>query len=121
MKKPLKIILISLTSLLGLLVVAVCILMWLVLTPARLTPIVNKAVTSFVKCPTHFENVELTFFSTFPQVALHVENLSLVHPMSGAPSDTLACVRDVEAVVNIRKLLKEEVVSVVSVTKTSKF
>lgn len=112
MKKPLKIILISLTSLLGLLVVAVCILMWLVLTPARLTPIVNKAVTSFVKCPTHFENVELTFFSTFPQVALHVENLSLVNPMPGAPSDTLACVRDVEAVVNIRKLLKEDVLEV---------
>ncbi|MBO4281940.1 MAG: AsmA family protein [Bacteroidales bacterium] len=114
MKKPLKITLISVGSLLGLLLVAICVVLWLVLTPARLTPIVNRTVSSFITCPTRFEKVELTFFSSFPKVALRVEDVSLVHPMPGAPSDTLAFIHEVRAAVNLHKLLKDNVLEVKS-------
>ena len=112
MKKPVKITLISLGSLLGLLLIAVCVLVWVVLTPKRLTPIVNRAAASFVTCPTHVGSVELTFFSTFPKVSLRVEDVLLRNPMRGAPSDTLLRVERIDAAVNIRKLLKEDVLEV---------
>ena len=112
MKKPVKITLISLGSLLGLLLIAVCVLVWVVLTPKRLTPIVNRAAASFVTCPTRIGSVELTFFSTFPKVSLRVEDVLLQHPMQGAPSDTLLRVERIDAAVNIRKLLKEDVLEV---------
>ena len=107
MKKPVKIALISAGSLLGLLLLAVCIVLWLVLTPARLTPLVNRTAASFITCPAEIGEVELTFFSTFPRVALRAENVLLVNPMQGAPSDTLLKVNVLEAAVNVRKLLKE--------------
>lgn len=107
MKKPVKIALISAGSLLGLLLLAVCIVLWLVLTPARLTPLVNRTAASFITCPAEIGEVEVTFFSTFPRVALRAENVLLVNPMQGAPSDTLLKVNVVEAAVNVRKLLKE--------------
>ena len=112
MKKPVKITLISLGSLLCLLLIAVCVLVWVVLTPKRLTPIVNRAAASFVTCPTRIGSVELTFFSTFPKVSLRVEDVLLQHPMQGAPSDTLLRVERIDAAVNIRKLLKEDVLEV---------
>lgn len=114
MKKPLKITFISLGALAGLLLLALCVTLWLALTPARLTPIVNKSISSFITCPTHFDKVELTFFSSFPRVALQVEDVSLVHPMPGAPSDTLAHVEKVSAAVNVRKLLKDNTLEIKS-------
>lgn len=108
MKKPVKITLISLLSLLGVLLVAICLVLWLVLTPARMTPIVNKIVANNINCNTNFEKVDVTFFSTFPHVSLHVKNVDLVNPMQGAPSDTLARIQEVVAALNVRKFLKED-------------
>ena len=59
MKKGLKIALISLGSLLGLALVAVVIAVWMVLTPSRLTGIVNNLSSRFVQCETHFGKVDL--------------------------------------------------------------
>ena len=114
MKKPVKITLISVGSLIGLVLLAAAVLVWVVLTPKRLTPIVNKAAASFVTCPTKIGSVELTFFSTFPKVSLRVDDVLLLNPMKGAPSDTLLRVERLDAAVNIRKLLKEDVLEVKS-------
>ena len=114
MKKPVKITLISIGSLIGLVLLAAAVLVWVVLTPKRLTPIVNKAAASFVTCPTKIGSVELTFFSTFPKVSLRVDDVLLLNPMKGAPSDTLLRVERLNAAVNIRKLLKEDELEVKS-------
>ena len=79
MKKPVKITLISIGSLIGLVLLAAAVLVWVVLTPKRLTPIVNKAAASFVTCPTKIGSVELTFFSTFPKVSLRVDDVLLLN------------------------------------------
>ena len=80
MKKGWKITWISLGSLFGLLLVAVVLVMWLVLTPARLTSIVNKLSDKYILCDSHFDNVDLTLIKTFPYVGLVVEGVQIINP-----------------------------------------
>ncbi len=112
MKKILKITLISLGSLLGLLLLAVCVLLYAVLTPSRMTPIVDKVADRFVDCQSYWGKVDVTFFSTFPNIAVHVEDVCLVNPMERVSSDTLARVDEVVAAINVRRFLKENVLEV---------
>ena len=76
MKKGWKIALISLGSLLGLVVVVVAVAMYLVFTPSRLTKIVNRLASDYIACETHFDRVDLTLLSTFPDAGLKVENVA---------------------------------------------
>ncbi len=73
MKRFWKIFAISLGSVLGLVAVAVCVALWLVFTPARLTPIVERQLPRFVTCDVAVESVELTFFSSFPRFGLGID------------------------------------------------
>ncbi|MBQ4216207.1 MAG: hypothetical protein II663_08040, partial [Bacteroidales bacterium] len=72
MKKLLKILAISLGSIVGVSVIAVCIVVWFVFTPAKLTPIVKSYIPAFVTCQTELDTVDLTFFSTFPHFGLRL-------------------------------------------------
>lgn len=105
MKRGWKITLISLASLLGLLLVVVVVVMWLVLTPARLTAVVNKLADKYVLCESHFDNVDLTLVKTFPYVGLDIEGVRIVNPMEGAPSDTVARVEHLAVGINLREYL----------------
>lgn len=112
MKKGWKIALISIFSLLGLIIVTVAVALWLVLTPARLTSVVNKLSDKFITCENHFDNVDLTFFKTFPYVGLEVEGFVLINPTEGAPSDTVAYVRQLGVGLNVREFLKNNNIEV---------
>ena len=90
MKKTLKIIGISLLSLVGLVLVALGTACWLVFTPARLTPIVNKLADKYITCETQVESVNLTFFKTFPLLGLDVKGVTVINPVEGAATDTVA-------------------------------
>lgn len=107
MKKPLKITLISLGSLLGLILIVILIACWLLLTPARLTSIVRNQAPNFINCDFNIERVDLTLFKTFPRVGLQINDVVLVNPMEGSPSDTLASIDECVVSVNIKKFLKE--------------
>ena len=108
MKKSVKITLISLGSLVGLVLVAIVVALWLVFTPARLTPIVERQLPQFVSCPTAVERVELTFFSSFPRLGLRIDGVSLINPVEGAPCDTLVRLDRLNAVVDVRAFLKRD-------------
>ena len=108
MKEGCKITLISLCSLLGLVVVVAVVALWLVLTPARLTSIVNKLSDKFILCESNFEDVDLTLFKTFPYVGLNVEGVTLINPMDGASNDTLANISSVGVGINLREYLKNK-------------
>lgn len=108
MKKGWKITWISLASVVGLLVVSVLVLMWLVLTPARLTSIVNKLSDKYLLCETQFDNVDLTIIKTFPYVGLKVEGVAVINPMEGAVSDTVAHVKELCVGINLREYLKNK-------------
>lgn len=107
MKKGVKITCISLGSLLGLVLIVIGVALWLVFTPARLTSIVNKLSDKYVGCESHFESVDLTLFSTWPDVGLDIHNVTLVNPMEGAPNDTLLQVGSLVVGMDLKSFLKE--------------
>ncbi len=107
MKKFWKIFGITLGSLLGVILIAVLVAIYVVFTPARLTPIVRNVAADFITCDHEIGEVELTFFSTFPEFGLKVNGLYIVNPMEGAPSDTLLAAPEVVATVDVMKFLNE--------------
>lgn len=104
MKKILKIFFISLGSLILLACVAIAIVCWIVFTPSKLTPIVNREAAKFLTCQTEIENVELTFFSSFPTFGLKTGKVLLVNHIDGVPSDTLLLLEKVTCDVDIKAL-----------------
>lgn len=105
MKKAFKIIGISLGSIVGVAIIAVCIAVWFVFTPVKLTPIVKDFAPKIITCQTELDTVDLTFFSTFPRFGLRIHNLDLINPMEGAQSDTLAHVEELVATVDVKEYL----------------
>lgn len=108
MNKFWKIFLISLGSLLGLILIAVLIVLWLVFTPARVTPIVNRQANKMLSCQTEIGRVEPTFFKTFPRFGLEIEGITLINPMPGAQNDTLFHADRAHFAIDIRAFLKRE-------------
>lgn len=104
MKKAIKISLISLISLLALFVIATGIVVWIVFTPAKLTPLVKDQAAKYLTCKTNIGAVELTFFSTFPQFCLKIEDVSLINPVKGAPTDTLLSASQLTAALDFKAL-----------------
>ena len=86
LKKTLKVSLISLGSLLGLCIVAIAAVLWLVLTPSILTPMVEKAANTYLDADVKVGKVDVTFFSTFPRFTLKIDDGELVRHMAGADS-----------------------------------
>lgn len=74
-------------ALLGVALTAVALVINFVFTPERLTPVVLDVANRSLHADLRIKSVELTFFSTFPQFGLKVEEGSLV---SKALNDTLA-------------------------------
>ena len=110
MKKALKITLISLGSLLGLVLLTVIVACWLVLTPARLTSIVRSQAPNFISCDFDIKCADLTVIKTFPDVGVKIDEVVLINPMDGSPSDTLAFIDECVVSVNVKKLLFEKTV-----------
>ena len=107
MSKTLKITLISLGSLLGLILLTVAVVCWFVVTPARLTSIVRNQAPNFINCDFSIEKADLTIFKSFPKVGLKINDVVLVNPMVGSPSDTLAYIEECVVSVDVKKFLDE--------------
>ena len=108
MKKPIKIGLISLASLLLLIAIAVSVVAFSIFSPSKLAKIVNKQADRFITCDFQIDKVGLTFFKTFPKVGLDLENVVLKNPQGEKVSDTLLYVKDCVAALNIRELIKNK-------------
>ena len=113
MKKVLKIIGIVLASLIVLIAVSGIIAFNFVLTPKKITPLVNKKVAEYSPFPAKTESVDITFFKTFPDVSLHLDN-TLVN--SKVTNDTMAYINDLFLSVNLKKYLKEKDIIINKVT-----
>ena len=112
MKRFLKILGIVIGSLVGLVIVVACVAVWLVFTPKRLTPIVRDVADQYILCPHEIGEVELTFFSTFPEFGLKTTGLCLINPTEGAASDTLLYTPEVVAKVNVTAFLNDKALRV---------
>jgi len=106
MKKFFKILGITLGSILGLVMVVAAVAVWCVFTPERITPVARKVADKFITCEWEMGDVELTFFSTFPEFGLKINGLYLVNPMAGAQSDTVLTAPSVVAKLNVMAYLK---------------
>ncbi len=106
MKRFWKIFGITLGTIVGLLLIVVCVAIWLIFTPSRLTPIVRQVADKYITCEHALGEVDLTFFSTFPEFGLRVDGLCLINPKEGAQSDTLLAAPEVVATVNVVEFLK---------------
>lgn len=106
MKRFWKIFGVTFGTIVGLLLIVVCVAIWLIFTPSRLTPIVRQVADKYITCEHALGEVDLTFFSTFPEFGLRVDGLCLINPKEGAQSDTLLAAPEVVATVNVVEFLK---------------
>lgn len=104
MNKPLKISLISLGSLIGLIIIALIIVFDVVLNPKRSTTLVNNYASKFISCEYEIGKVDIAFFSTFPDVAVEIDMLTLENKVQGCKNDTLAFVEKCVASLNVKEL-----------------
>lgn len=112
MKKAFKIFGITLGCIILLLAIVIGSALWVVFTPERLTPIVRNVASKYVKCEHHIGKVELTFFSTFPHFGLAIDSLTIVNPVEGAPSDTVAHIPHAVVSVDMLAFLNEKTLSI---------
>jgi hypothetical protein len=85
MKKWLKISLISISSLIGLFLLVFTIVCYVLFTPSRLTPLVNRFANEFIHADVRIEKVDLSYFSVYPFVRLNIENILILEkPIVGA-------------------------------------
>ncbi len=104
--KALKILFIAVLSLFVVVIVAVSVLLWVVFTPERITPIVRNQAGLHIPYQTLIGRVELTFFSTFPNLGININEFSVVSPFAGAPSDTLIKSGNLTCIINARAFWK---------------
>lgn len=107
---------ITLASLVGLVLLVVGIACYVVFTPKQLTPIANRVVDSLLTCPHELEEVNLTFFRTFPHFGVEVKGLYVINPMEGAQSDTLLAAPDLLVDINIKQYLDSQILDIREVT-----
>ena len=112
MRKFLKIASITLASLLGLILVAAGVLVYWVFTPERLTPVVRDLADEFITCDYEIGQVDLTFFSTFPEFGLRADGILVENPVAGAQSDTVLAAKKVVARIDIMALLQQGELSI---------
>lgn len=106
MKKILKRVALGLAILVLLVVIAISIALWFVFTPEKLTPIVRKQAANYITCQYEIGEVELTFFSTFPNFGLKVNRFTLVNPVYNAPSDTLVAAEQLVGIFDVMAFWK---------------
>lgn len=106
MKKIFKRIAIVFSTILLVLLIAVCVAVYFVFTPDRLTPIVRKQAANYITCQHEIGEVELTFFSTFPNFGLKVNRFALINPVNSSPSDTLVAAEQLVGIFDIMALWK---------------
>ena len=108
MKKAYKVTWISVASVIGVVIIAIVLALYLVLSSKRLTSLVNKHASKFITCDYNIGKVDLTLFKTFPDVGLEIDDLVLINPTKGWTSDTLAAIDECVVSVNLKKILFED-------------
>jgi len=105
MKRVLFITGITLASLIAIMLIVALTAIYIVFTPARLTPIVRSVAAQYITCEHEIGEVELTFFSTFPRFGLRADGLLLVNPKAGAQNDTVVAAQRLTLTVDVKELM----------------
>ena len=107
MKRALIITGITLGSVILIVLIAVITAVYVVFTPARLTPVVRNVAAQYITCEHEIGEVELTFFSTFPRFGLRANGLLLVNPKAVAQNDTVVMAEQLTVAVDVKQFLNQ--------------
>ncbi len=121
MVRALKIFAIIFASIVLILGIAASVLVWVVFTPEKITPIVEKELAKQLLCETKLERVELTIFSTFPEFGLKIDGLEMRHPKFTAPNDTLLRAKSFVATIDIQAFVKQNQVIIRTISANELF
>ena len=77
-KRIMKWTLLSLLTLVLLLSVGVGLVLHVVFTPEKLAGLVEQVADEHLNAEVHFDKIDLTFFSTFPDLGVEMENVSVL-------------------------------------------
>lgn len=116
MKRALVIIGITLASIVAVVVIAASVMVWVVVTPDKLTPIVRDVAKEYVTVPHELGDIDLTFFSSFPEFGVRIDGLSIVNPVEGAQSDTLLSAGEVVATIDLMAFLNDSKLDIRALT-----
>lgn len=103
MKKVYKILLITLLSLIGVVILAVGTVCTIVFSPKILVPIVEKNLNKMETFSFGLENAELVFFKTFPRFSVHIESFDV---MTAPENDTLARIDNLYASIDVMAFVR---------------
>jgi uncharacterized protein involved in outer membrane biogenesis len=109
MKRALKIFAWTLAGIIVTVVAVVCIAIYLVFTPERLTPIARQLADKYVVCDHEIGEVDLTFFSTFPCFGASVKDVVIINPVTGAQSDTVLAVPELVVALDLMNAIKGDI------------
>ena len=109
MNRALKIIAWTLAGIVLTVVAVVCIAMYLIFTPERLTPIARQVADKYVVCDHEIGEVDLTFFSTFPCFGASVKDVVIINPVTGAQSDTVLAVPELVVALDLMNAIKGDI------------
>lgn len=118
-RKALKITAVTLGSLIALILLLITLAVW-ILTPARLTPLVEKYASDYMNASLTASRIELSFWSTFPEFRVDIDSLSIIsHALDSLPAatratlppaaDSLLAVDHLDAAIHIPRLLTGEI------------
>lgn len=100
-RRIVKVVVLTVISLVAVIAVSIAIVVNVIFTPSRLTPIVREALPQFLTCRADVGEVELTFFSTMPHFVIQIRDLDLINPVAGSPSDTLLSLHALQLKLNL--------------------
>lgn len=118
MKKRNKILLITLLSLIGVVVLAIGTVCTIIFSPKILVPIVEKNLNKMEQFAFDIGDAELVFFKTFPRFSIHIEDVDVMVKPEG---DTLASMDDLYASVDVMAFLRRKEVIVDRLTLVGGF
>lgn len=109
MKTTLKVIGWTLLSLVAVVLIAIGIAVYVVFTPKRLTPLVDKVAQHFITCPYEIDKIDLCLIRNFPNFGLELEGVYLINPTKGAPSDTVIAIPRLSLGVDVKKAIDGDI------------
>ena len=98
MKRIITIVGITLVSVVAIVLIAASLIVWVVVTPEKLSH-------------THY-----SFFSSFPAFGVRIEGLEIVNPVEGAQNDTLLSAKEVVATIDIMAFLNDKKLDIHALT-----
>ena len=118
MKKTIKWLIISFSAVVGLAVILFVLFLFL-LTPKRLTPVVNKYCTEFLNAKVSFDTVHVSLFEEFPKVSIKLVKGEIISyalktdtaflPIHPAGADSLIRFKELMVSLNIKDLLQSKI------------